>query len=187
MTGWVRLPPFIVLTLFLGTANAIAQSVGADEAITSQGTVTQTVGLTLAQKSAIYNAIVRQRVRASSTQIEATVRVSARSSRLQSCPIKPASSARHSSDMPWWRTTWWLSTRSGCASSTSFAATSGHELEFPMAATTKPQPASAQSAVKTNNIVKVAITSGAPLHGEAPAKSAFTITATQPSQPPARA
>ena len=73
MTGWVRLPPFVVLTLFLGTANAIAQSAGADEAITSHGTVTQTVGLTLAQKSAIYNAIVRQRVRASSTQIQATV------------------------------------------------------------------------------------------------------------------
>jgi hypothetical protein len=73
MTGWVRLPPFVVLTLFLGTANAIAQSVGADEAITSHGAVTQTVGLTLAQKGAIYNAIVRQRVRASSTQIEATV------------------------------------------------------------------------------------------------------------------
>ena len=73
MTGWVRLPPFVVLTLLLGTANAIAQSVGADEAITSHGTVTQTAGLTLAQKSAIYNAIVRQRVRASSTQIEATV------------------------------------------------------------------------------------------------------------------
>ena len=53
-----------------------------------------------------------------------------------------------------------------------------------MAATTKPQPASARSAVKTNNIVKVAITSAAPLHGEAPAKSAFTITATRPSRPP---
>jgi hypothetical protein len=73
MTGWVRLPPFVVLTLLLGTANAIAQSVGADEGITSHGAVTQTAGLTLAQKSAIYNAIVRQRVRASSTQIEATV------------------------------------------------------------------------------------------------------------------
>jgi hypothetical protein len=73
MTGWVRLPPFVALTLFLGTANALAQSAGADEAITSHGAVTQTVGLTPAQKSAIYNAIVRQRVRASSTQIEATV------------------------------------------------------------------------------------------------------------------
>jgi hypothetical protein len=73
MTGWVRLPPFVVLTLFLGTANAIAQSAGADEAITSHGAVTQTVELTPAQKSAIYNAIVRQRVRASPTQIEATV------------------------------------------------------------------------------------------------------------------
>jgi len=73
MNGWVRLPPFIALTVFLGTANAAAQSVGADEAITSHGAAIQTVGLTPAQKSAIYNAAVRQRVRASSMQIEATV------------------------------------------------------------------------------------------------------------------
>ncbi len=73
MTGWVRLPFFVALMLFLGAANAVAQSAGADEAITSHGAVTQTVGLTPAQKSAIYNAAVRQRVRASSTQIEATV------------------------------------------------------------------------------------------------------------------
>lgn len=53
-----------------------------------------------------------------------------------------------------------------------------------MAATAKPQPTSAQSAVKTNNIVKVAMTSATPFHGEAPAESAFTITATQPSRPP---
>ncbi len=73
MTGWVRLPPFVVLTFLLGTANAVAQSVGADEAITSHGAVTQSVELTAAQKSAIYNAIVRQRVHASSMQIEALV------------------------------------------------------------------------------------------------------------------
>ena len=53
-----------------------------------------------------------------------------------------------------------------------------------MAVTAKPQPASARSAVKANNIVKVAMTSAAPLHGDAPAESAFTITATQPSRPP---
>lgn len=73
MTGWVRLPPFVVLSLFLGTTNVVAQGAGVDEAVTSQAGVTQTAGLTPAQKSAIYNAIVRQRVRASSTQIEATV------------------------------------------------------------------------------------------------------------------
>jgi hypothetical protein len=73
MTGWVRLSPFVVLTLFLGTATAVAQSVTADEAVTSRGAVTQTVELTPAQKRAIYTAVVRQRVRASSTQIEATV------------------------------------------------------------------------------------------------------------------
>jgi hypothetical protein len=73
MTGWVRFPPFVVLTLLLGTANAVAQSAGADEAITSHGAAIQTVGLTPVQKSAVYNAIVRLRVHASSTQIEAAV------------------------------------------------------------------------------------------------------------------
>jgi hypothetical protein len=73
MTGWVPLSLFVVLTLSLGTANALAQSAGADEAITSHGAVTQTVALTAAQKNAIYNAVVRQRGRTSSTQIEATV------------------------------------------------------------------------------------------------------------------
>ncbi len=68
MTGWVRLPSFAVLTFLLGTANAVAQSAGTDESITSQGTVTETAGLTPAQKSAIYNAIVRQRMPTPSTQ-----------------------------------------------------------------------------------------------------------------------
>ena len=73
MTGRVRLPSFAVLTFLLGTANVVAQSAGTDESITSQGTVTETAGLTPAQKSAIYNAIVRQRMPTPSTQIEATV------------------------------------------------------------------------------------------------------------------
>lgn len=73
MTGWVRFSSFVALVWLLGIASALAQSAGADEAITSQGTVTQAAGLTAAQKSAIYNAIVRQRVPVTSTQIEATV------------------------------------------------------------------------------------------------------------------
>ncbi|MFY9694779.1 MAG: DUF1236 domain-containing protein [Xanthobacteraceae bacterium] len=73
MSGWVRLPPFVALASFLGTVSAVAQSAGADEAITSRGAVTQTVGLTSAQKIAIYNAVLRQRARASSMRIEATV------------------------------------------------------------------------------------------------------------------
>ena len=73
MTGWVRFSSFVALVWLLGIASALAQSAGADEAITSQGTVTQAAGLTAAQKSAIYNAIVRQRMPATSTQIEATV------------------------------------------------------------------------------------------------------------------
>ncbi len=73
MTGWVRFSSFVALVWLLGIASALAQSAGADEAITSQGRVTQAAGLTAAQKSAIYNAIVRQRMPATSTQIEATV------------------------------------------------------------------------------------------------------------------
>jgi uncharacterized protein DUF1236 len=73
MTGWVRFSSFVALVWLLGIGSALAQSAGADEAITSQGRVTQAAGLTAAQKSAIYNAIVRQPMPATSTQIEATV------------------------------------------------------------------------------------------------------------------
>ncbi len=73
MTGWVRLPSFVVFAFLLGPATARAQSAGADEAVTAQGGVGQTLGLTPAQKSAIYNAIVRQQVRASTARIEPTV------------------------------------------------------------------------------------------------------------------
>ncbi len=73
MPGWVRLWSLVVLALLFGAASASAQSVGADEAVTSQGAVTQTIGFTPAQKSAIYNEVVRQRVRASTARIELTV------------------------------------------------------------------------------------------------------------------
>ncbi len=73
MNGWVRLPPLVVLAVVLGTASAVAQSMGAEEGVTSHGAVTQKLGLTPAQKSAIYNAVVQQRVRASTARIEPAV------------------------------------------------------------------------------------------------------------------
>ena len=73
MTGRIWLAPFIAFACILGSTAAFAQSVGADEAVTSYGAVIQKLGLTPVQKSAIYNAVVQQRVRASTTQIEPTV------------------------------------------------------------------------------------------------------------------
>ena len=73
MTGWTRLAPFIALVVVFGPANAGAQSLAADEAVTPYGAVTQQLGLTPAQKSAIYNAVLQQRVRASTTRIDPAV------------------------------------------------------------------------------------------------------------------
>jgi len=73
MTGRIWLAPFIAFACIAGSAAALAQSVGADEAVTSYGAVTQKLGLTPAQKSAIYNAVLRQRVRPFTTRIEPTV------------------------------------------------------------------------------------------------------------------
>jgi hypothetical protein len=63
----------IVLAFFLGTGACYAQSVGPDEAVGAHGAVTQKLALTPAQKSAIYNAVLQQRVRASTTRIEPAV------------------------------------------------------------------------------------------------------------------
>jgi uncharacterized protein DUF1236 len=73
MLGWTRLGPLIALAVVFGPANAGAQSLAADEAVTPYGAVTQQLGLTPAQKSAIYNAVLQQRVRTSSTRIEPAV------------------------------------------------------------------------------------------------------------------
>src|ERR1700722_8276736 len=55
--GRLRLLPFVVAAILLcGAAGAVhAQTIGPDEAVTPQGRVTQTLALTEAQKSAIYN------------------------------------------------------------------------------------------------------------------------------------
>jgi hypothetical protein len=61
------------LTLCLFTAGADAQTTGPDEAIDANGAVTQQLALTQAQKAAIYNAVLRQRVRTSTTHVPVTV------------------------------------------------------------------------------------------------------------------
>jgi hypothetical protein len=73
MTGWTRLAPLIALAVVFGPAHAGAQSLAIDEAVTPYGAVTQQFGLTPAQKSAIYNAVLQQRVRTSTTRIEPAV------------------------------------------------------------------------------------------------------------------
>jgi hypothetical protein len=97
MAGRVRLWASIALALilsaplgaFLGAANADAQSVGAEEAVSSQGAVRPTAGFTPAQKSAIYNEILRQRARAFTARIEPTVGAPVpRSARLAELPAQ---------------------------------------------------------------------------------------------------
>ena len=52
-----------LLTSSLGATAALAQSAVPDEAVQPNGAVTQQLALTAGQKSAIYNAVFRQRVR----------------------------------------------------------------------------------------------------------------------------
>jgi hypothetical protein len=83
MSGRIWLPPVAALVaafgfflaLFIGTAAAVAQTVGPDEAVKPDGAVTQPLALTPAQKSAIYNAVLQQRVRAATTRIPAATPV----------------------------------------------------------------------------------------------------------------
>jgi hypothetical protein len=66
--------PFIAVLAFIsGTGGAIAQTVGPDEAVGPDGTMSQKLALTAAQKSAIYNAVIRQRVRPFAVGISPTV------------------------------------------------------------------------------------------------------------------
>jgi hypothetical protein len=84
LNGRIWLSPFAALmaafgfflALFIGTAAAVAQTVGPDEAVKpDDGVVTEQLALTPAQKSAIYNAVLQQRVRASTTRIPAATPV----------------------------------------------------------------------------------------------------------------
>jgi hypothetical protein len=57
----------VAVALSLGAPAAIAQTAGPDEAIKPDGAVRQPLALSPAQKSTIYNAVHRQRVRAPTT------------------------------------------------------------------------------------------------------------------------
>jgi len=62
-----------LLGLLLGIAPALAQSAGPDEAVQPNGTVRQTLPLTAGQRSAIYNIVIRERVKPHADQIIVTV------------------------------------------------------------------------------------------------------------------
>ena len=62
-----------LLGLLFGMAPALAQSAGPDEAIQPNGTVAQSLVLTAGQRSAIYNIVIRQRVKPHADQIAVAV------------------------------------------------------------------------------------------------------------------
>jgi hypothetical protein len=71
---WVAiLAALTSFTLCLCTAGADAQTIGPDEAVNANGAVTQQFVLTQAQKAAIYNVVLQQRVRTSTTHVPVTV------------------------------------------------------------------------------------------------------------------
>ncbi len=58
-----RYPALALLGLFFGMAPALAQSASADETIQPNGTVRQNLALTAGQRNAIYNIVIRERVK----------------------------------------------------------------------------------------------------------------------------
>jgi uncharacterized protein DUF1236 len=62
-----------LLGLLFGMAPALAQSAGPDEVIQPNGTVAQSLVLTAGQRSAIYNIVIRQRVKPHADQIAVAV------------------------------------------------------------------------------------------------------------------
>jgi hypothetical protein len=73
MPGRLWIPPLAALALFLGTACAFAQTAGFEEAVSPHGVVARKLALTAAQRSAIYNAVRQQKVRASATAVPAAI------------------------------------------------------------------------------------------------------------------
>ncbi len=65
----IWLAPVACSVTLLVSAGAAAQTAGPDEAVDARGAVAPSLGLTQAQKSAIYNAVSQQRIRASTTRI----------------------------------------------------------------------------------------------------------------------
>jgi Protein of unknown function (DUF1236) len=69
----IWLTPLVFIVFFPGSGVAFGQSVGPDEAADARGTLAPTPALTATQKSAIYNAVLQQRVRASTTAIQTNI------------------------------------------------------------------------------------------------------------------
>jgi hypothetical protein len=73
MRNILRFSTAALLGLFFGIAPALAQSAGAIETVQPNGSVTQTLALTAGQRSAIYNIVIRERVKPQADQIAVTV------------------------------------------------------------------------------------------------------------------
>ena len=73
MRNILRFSLAALLGLFFGIAPALAQSAGPDEAVQPNGTVRQTVALTAGQRSAIYDIVIRERVKPHADQIAVAV------------------------------------------------------------------------------------------------------------------
>jgi len=73
MTPDLRLSTFVLFAFLSGVGGAGAQSALADEAVTPNSPMTPQPALTAAQRSAVYNAVMRQRVRSSNRGIVAIV------------------------------------------------------------------------------------------------------------------
>jgi hypothetical protein len=73
MTSAIRVTTLTTLAFFLGCGLACAQTAGPDEGVAPNGGVSQTLALTAAQKSAIYNAIIKEKVRPSGARIAVAV------------------------------------------------------------------------------------------------------------------
>jgi hypothetical protein len=68
-----RFSALALFGLIFGTAPALAQSAGLDEAVQPNGTVGQTLILTAGQRSAIYNIVIRERAKPHADQISVAV------------------------------------------------------------------------------------------------------------------
>ena len=73
MTGRIWFPALVILAFSLGNGRLYAQSAGPDEAVGPDGNVNQHVALNAAQKSAIYNAVMREKVRVTTTAVPVAV------------------------------------------------------------------------------------------------------------------
>jgi hypothetical protein len=73
MTSRIWVPFLMVLAFILGMTGANTQVIGPDEAVKPEGGVTQQLALTAAQKSAIYNAVMQQRIRVAGAAIPVAV------------------------------------------------------------------------------------------------------------------